>query len=176
VPLKIKTEAFCLAIAGQLANRRRSYIDDTNNRKYSVLKYAPPHLMTEDFMSKVVALDSHELAFVPYKMRTEKVCRAALEEQSYWAMHSIPYEIKTAEFCLEAAEKSGGALLMIPEKYKTPEICRLGVAFNGALLQNVPEEYKTPELCLAAVQQSGGALEYVPEALQAEVKKAAGIE
>jgi hypothetical protein len=31
------------------------------------------------------------------------------------------------------------------------------------------------ELCLTAVQQDGSALGYVPKALQAQVKKAAGI-
>ena len=67
----------------------------------------------------------------------------------------VPEKLKTPELCRAAIENSGWALRYVPEKLKTPELCLLAVQNEGHALQYVPEKLKTPELCLLAVENGG---------------------
>jgi len=68
------------------------------------------------------------------------------KKSCYMNFKSVPGELASEEFWLEAVRKI------------------------GSVLEFVPEAWKSEALCLAAVQQDGGALQYVPPALKTEAK------
>ena len=105
------------------------------------------------------------------KKEKEKTAAEWLEEMentfySAEIFKKVPKNLKTAEFCMAAVQKSGSALEHVPENLKTAEMCLAAVQKSGYALQYVPDNLKTAELCLAAVQEDGNALKYVPDNLK----------
>jgi hypothetical protein len=163
------------------------------------LEYVPEEFKTKAMCEAAFAERKWMIACIPDSFKTEKMCRAAAEDdteniqyfpeamfapkfllsiipksQEDWkGLQYIPEDKRTREVCL-AALKAGSELKFVPEALRDKEICLEAVKAHASLSE-VPEEIRDEDICAEAVKNYNGNLEYVPTALQAKVKKAAGI-
>jgi hypothetical protein len=101
---------------------------------------------------------------------TEEFCMAVVQKNGY-TLRYVPNELKTQAVCRSAVE-SCGYLLDVPEALKTEELCLIAVQKKGSALRNVPKKLMTEAVCIAAVKQDENVLELVPKKLQSKVKAA----
>lgn len=59
--------------------------------------------------------DGNELAFVPYELITEDLCRAAVKNFG-GALQHVPDNLKTMELCMEAVKNNSEAINYVPEE------------------------------------------------------------
>jgi hypothetical protein len=161
---------------------------------YNVFPETPKELVTEEFCLAVVRKNGYALRYVPVEMRTEAVCRAAVENSAN--LDDVPEKLITEALCFTAVRKEGTALNGIPRKLKTEELCIAAVSQNpiahrcipeklrteavylivvqkkGDELSEIPKKLRTEAVCIAAVKQNELAINYVPEKLLVKVKAA----
>jgi len=106
----------------------------------------PKELVTEELCLAVVKKNGHTLLYVPKALKTDAVCRAAVEDT--------------------------GFLGDVPEAQRTEELCLIAAQIDGDALRYVPGKLMTEAICIAAVKQDADALELVPKKLRAKVKAA----
>jgi hypothetical protein len=110
----------------------------------NVFENMPKELVTEELCLAVVKKNGHTLLYVPNEMKTDAVCRAAVEDT--------------------------GFLGDVPQARKTEELCLIAAQIDGDALRYVPKRLMTEAICIAAVKQDADALELVPKDLRAKVK------
>jgi len=106
----------------------------------------PKELVTEELCLAVVKKNGHMLLYVPDALKTDAVCRAAVEDT--------------------------GFLGDVPQARKTEELCLIAAQIDGDALRYVPKRFMTEAICIAAVKQDADALELVPKNLRDKIKAA----
>jgi tetratricopeptide (TPR) repeat protein len=111
VPEKLKTKEMCLEAI--------KYDDFKTGA--SGMVYVPQSMQTEEFCVAAIEVNPQVLKWLDPDLRTEKVCRIAIEADGYWGLMYTPPEIKTRELCITAVKQDDWALSWVPEKLLTDE-------------------------------------------------------
>jgi hypothetical protein len=149
------------------------------------IRYVSPQFITPEFARLAVTFDSAAIRYIPEKLRTEELCKAAIKSSTVYYTHPIRYydnynpldyipdAIKTAEFCLSLLDESTGkgrngeqyhfSLGYIPEEFRTARICLDAVKLEARDLEYVPEKLKTGEMCRIAVEKDVTTIQFVPK-------------
>jgi len=112
----------------------------------NVFENMPTESVTEELCLAVVKKNGHMLLYVPKELKTDAVCRAAVEDT--------------------------GFLGDVPQARKTEELCLIAAQIDGDALRYVPKRLMTEAICIAAVKQDADALELVPKNLRDKIKAA----
>jgi len=112
----------------------------------NVFENMPKESVTEELCLAVVKKNGHTLLYVPKELKTDAVCKAAVEDT--------------------------GFLGDVPEAQRTEELCLIAARIDGDALRYVPGNIMTEAICIAAVKQDADALELVPNNLRDKVKAA----
>ncbi len=104
------------------------------------------------------------LEWVPEDLKTEAVCRAAVEADGM-NLDFVPENLQTQELRLAACTENGSALMFVDEMDQTPEMCRAAVKDWGPALEFAACPM-TVEEQLAAVRDEGEAVQWVDDELK----------
>ena len=83
--------------------------------------------------------------------------------KNWYVLQYVPDKLKTEKLCKVAVEQDGEALQFVPEKLRTEKLCKVAVGKNGDALMYVPEQLKTESICRVAVKHRGYALKSVKD-------------
>ncbi len=78
-----------------------------------------------------------------------------LIKQDAKCINSVPVEMKTQQFYLDAAKVNGMVLKYIPDEFRTYEVYFAAVVDCPRLFKTVPDNFKTEELMIAMVRNGG---------------------
>jgi hypothetical protein len=139
--------------------------DGVDDESRSTLLMQAPSRISKDpkLVKKMVILDPYILEQVnPNIQDYDSIATIAVRNVSN-TLQFVPEEMRTEQLCRRAVEKNGRALRHVPEKLRSREICNLAIQTRGLALEYVPEQFKTPEMCQQAVEDQSRALEFVPD-------------
>lgn len=132
-------------------------------------------LRTKKVCTAAIALNFYEnYKHVPAKHVDEDLCRKAVDLVPD-ALEHLPTEHITEEIYLIAVKKSGDDLRHIKKEAMTPSIIKTAVEQNGLAVKHVPEESMTDEICKTAIGNNAFALKLLPERWQTEENKTAAF-
>ena len=87
------------------------------------------------------------LKFVPDRLKTPKMCRAAVDSNSY-ALYYVPEGLKTPELCMAAVKRNGLVLEAVPGELRTPQICRAALKAVDSADYKILPYIPYPDICL----------------------------
>ncbi len=116
---------------------------------------------------EAVKLCGAALCYVPDRLKTPKICAQAVKSSAAGAtpvLEWVPYDLRNEELCLAAVRAQEESLRWVPRDLCTYEICLVAVRQKPGAIARVPEDLKSREMCREAVQSDPRALQWVPYA------------
>ncbi len=92
--------------------------------------------------------------FVPDRLKTPKMCRAAVDSNSY-ALYYVPEGLKTPELCMTAVKRNGLVLEAVPGELRTPQICRAALKAVDSADYKILPYIPYPDICLEGLKKFG---------------------
>jgi DNA-binding NarL/FixJ family response regulator len=121
-------------------------------------KKLPSALRTQEVCRAALEADGNLLSYVPEPLKTKEMCRFAVE-QTIYALRYVPHAVIDDDYFIKALRRNPSIFAKLNLQSKTQKICLAAVQGDAKNFIYVPEQ--TPELCLEAVSRDGNMLRYV---------------